>query len=309
MTMKYHNPVMLNESVEGLNIQPGKTYVDATFGGGGHAQKILEKLEGGRLIAFDQDEDARDNTFDDERLIFVKGNFRYLRNYLKYYQAFPCDGILADLGISSHQIDNPERGFSTRYDGPLDFRMNTSQSFTGEDLVNDYDFDDLVYALKNYGEIRNAKALAKGIINARQNERLNSIEQFKKHVEKYAQRNMEYKYLARVFQVIRIEVNQEMQALEQLLRDVPEALKPGGRLVVISYHSLEDRMVKNMIKTGNLEGNLDKDFYGNVRKPLEAINRKPITPSEEETEKNPRARSAKLRIAQKVDYEKTEKEK
>lgn len=307
--MKYHKPVMLNESVEGLNIQPGKTYVDATFGGGGHAQKILEKLDGGRLIAFDQDEDARDNTFDDERLIFVKGNFRYLRNYLKYYQAFPCDGILADLGISSHQIDNPGRGFSTRYDGPLDFRMNTSQSFTGEDLVNDYDFDDLVYALKNYGEIKNAKALAKGIIKARQNERLNSIEQLKKHVEKYAQRNMEYKYLARVFQAIRIEVNQEMQALEQLLRDVPEALKPGGRLVVISYHSLEDRMVKNMIKTGNLEGNLDKDFYGNVRKPLEAINRKPITPSEEETENNPRARSAKLRIAQKVDYEKTEKEK
>ncbi|MCF8218414.1 MAG: 16S rRNA (cytosine(1402)-N(4))-methyltransferase RsmH [Bacteroidales bacterium] len=306
MTMNYHKPVLLDESVEGLNIQPGKTYIDVTYGGGGHAKKILEKLEGGQLIAFDQDEDARGNWIEDERLIFVKGNFRYLKNYLKYYQAFPCDGILADLGISSHQIDDPARGFSTRYDGPLDFRMNTDQQFTGEDLVNDYSPGDLMFVLKNYGEIKNAKALAKGIVKAREEERLSTIEQFKKLVEKYAPRYSEHKYLAKVFQAIRIEVNQEMQALKQMLMDVSGVLKPGGRLVVISYHSLEDRLVKNLIRAGNLEGTLDKDFYGNVKKPFEAINRKPIVPSEEEIARNPRARSAKLRIAQKVENDKEE---
>ncbi len=296
----YHRPVLLKESVEGLNIQPGKTYVDLTFGGGGHSKKILEMMDGGTLIAFDQDVDAHRNAIEDERLILVQGNFRYLKNYLKYYSAWPCDGILADLGISSHQIDDPERGLSVRFEGPLDFRMNKSRELTGEDVLNEYDEDQLKVMLKEYGEVKNAGALAKGILKARSEQRLSSTGQFKKVVEKYAPPRAEQKYLARVFQAVRIEVNREMEALEEMLMAAVEALKPGGRLVVISYHSLEDRMVKNLIRSGNTGGRIEKDFFGNVQKPLLAVNRKVIIPSAEEVEENPRARSAKLRIAQKI---------
>ncbi|MCF8331829.1 MAG: 16S rRNA (cytosine(1402)-N(4))-methyltransferase RsmH [Bacteroidales bacterium] len=299
MIKMYHKPVLVEESVEGLNISPDKIYVDVTFGGGGHAKKILERLEGGRLIAFDQDEEALANRHMDERLIMVKGNFRYLKNYLKYYGAYPCDGIIADLGISSHQIDDPGRGFSTRFDGPLDFRMNTSQEYTAGELLNTIDMRSLVMVLSSYGEIQNAKSLARGIVEARKKERFKTIGQFKELLEKYAPQKNRLKYFARVFQAIRIEVNQEIYALEDFLLAIPDALKPGGRLSVISYHSLEDRLVKNFIKAGNLTGDIQKDFYGNVHKPLHAVNRKVITPSEEEVNKNPRARSAKLRIAQK----------
>jgi 16S rRNA (cytosine1402-N4)-methyltransferase len=295
----YHKPVLLDESVEGLDVRPGGVYVDVTFGGGGHSRKILEMLDGGKLIAFDQDADAGRNLIDDDRLVLVKANFRYLKNFLKYYNAYPCDGILADLGISSHQIDDPARGFSTRYDGPLDFRMNVSQKFSGEDMVNDYDAEKMAKVFRDYGEVKNAWPLAKGIVKAREEERLTTIARFREVVEGFAPKKAEHKYLAKVFQAVRIEVNQEMQALEDMLMAAAEVLKPGGRLSVISYHSLEDRLVKNLIKAGNLQGKLQKDFYGNVLKPLEAVNRKLIVPSEEEIKENPRARSAKLRIAEK----------
>ena len=230
MTKIYHKPVLLEQSTDGLNIRPGKIYVDVTFGGGGHTKKILEKLEGGRLIAFDQDEDAWANRPEDERLTMVKGNFRYLKNYLKYFEAYPCDGILADLGISSHQIDEPGRGFSTRFDGPLDFRMDTSQKYTGEDLLNTMDVGGLVRIFSRYGEVKNAKSLARGIIEERQNERFRTIGQLKEVLAKFAPVKTRHKYFAKVFQAIRIEVNQEIQALEDFLRAVPEALSPGGRL-------------------------------------------------------------------------------
>ncbi|MFO8086470.1 MAG: 16S rRNA (cytosine(1402)-N(4))-methyltransferase RsmH [Bacteroidales bacterium] len=297
----YHRPVLLEESVSGLNIQPGKTYVDVTFGGGGHSKKILDMLAGGRLIAFDQDEQALANRIDDERLILVKGNFKYLKNYLKYYQAYPCDGILADLGISSHQIDRAERGFSTRFDGPLDFRMNREHDFSGKQLLNEYSDDQLKRVFFHYGEIKNATALARMIVKYRKQKQLETIGQLKSILEPFAPRGVEYKYFAKVFQAIRIEVNQEMEALEQFLAAVPDALKPGGRLSVIAYHSLEDRAVKNFIKAGNLQGQLQKDFYGNVQRPLEPLYRKVIKPTEKEIAENPRARSAKLRIAQKVE--------
>ncbi|MFO8053963.1 MAG: 16S rRNA (cytosine(1402)-N(4))-methyltransferase RsmH [Bacteroidales bacterium] len=294
----YHNPVMLTETIDGLGIQAGKTYVDITYGGGGHAEKILEKLGKGRLIALDQDADALKNQINDERLVLIKGNFRYLKNYLKYYNAYPCDGILADLGISSFQIDCPERGFSTRYDGPLDFRMNKSASFTGEDLLNEYGQNELTRVFRQYGEVKNAPALAAGIIKSRGSERLRSVSQFKRVLSKYTPARSANKYLAKVFQAIRIEVNQEMQVLEDMLLQTPGALKPGGRLVVIAYHSLEDRLVKNLIRSGNLKGELQKDFYGEVHKPFNAVNNKPVVPSSLEIRDNPRARSAKLRVAE-----------
>lgn len=300
MKTNYHKPVLLDESVSGLNIQPGGVYVDVTYGGGGHSRKILDIMDGGKLIAFDQDRDASENYFNDVRLFFVDGNFRYLKNYLKYYDAYPCDGILADLGVASHQIDDPERGFSTRFDGPLDLRMDKRQEFSARELINSYEFEELSRVLKNYGEIKNARAVARAIIRARSEKTLANTGQLKEVISKFSSPQIRQKFLAKVFQAIRIEVNQEMKVLEEFLSATPEALKPGGRLSVISYHSLEDRMVKNMIKAGNIQGEMVKDFYGNVQKPFHAINKKVIISSDEEIKNNSRARSARLRIAEKI---------
>lgn len=299
MKSDYHKPVLLEESINGLNIRPGGIYVDVTFGGGGHSSRMLQVMKGGKLIAFDRDADTRENIIDDRRLIMVDGNFRYLKNYLKYFNAYPCDGILADLGVSSHQINDPKRGFSTRFDGPLDFRMNEQQSFSGEELLNTYPFEKMTEIFKQYGELRNARAIANAICKAREENRLTHTGQLKEIVEKLAPAKTKQKFWAKVFQAIRIEVNQELDALKDMLEASADVLKTGGRLVVIAYHSLEDRIIKNMVKTGNTQGIVNKDFYGNILKSFEAVNKNIITASGEEIRENPRARSAKLRIAKK----------
>ena len=296
----YHQPALLHECIEGLGINPSGVYADLTFGGGGHSREILAKLNAdGRLLAFDQDEDAISNAIDDARFTLVNENFRYLKNFLRLHKAFPVDGILADLGISSHQIDTPERGFATRFEGPLDMRMARNQGITASDMVNTYPEEKLLSVFKLYGEISNARQLAAKIVEARIKP-ITTTGELKEAIKSCMPPNYENKYLAQVFQAIRIEINDEMGALQAMLKQCADALKPGGRLVVISYHSLEDRLVKNYIKAGNLEGELHKDFYGNVLTPFKSITRKPITPSEEELAGNPRSRSAKLRIAQKI---------
>jgi len=296
----YHQPALLHECIEGLGINPSGVYADLTFGGGGHSREILAKLNAdGRLLAFDQDEDAISNAIDDARFTLVNENFRYLKNFLRLHKAFPVDGILADLGISSHQIDTPERGFATRFEGPLDMRMACNQGITASDMVNTYPEEKLLSVFKLYGEISNARQLAAKIVEARIKP-ITTTGELKEAIKSCMPPNYENKYLAQVFQAIRIEINDEMGALQAMLKQCADALKPGGRLVVISYHSLEDRLVKNYIKAGNLEGELQKDFYGNVLTPFKSITRKPITPSEEELASNPRSRSAKLRIAQKI---------
>lgn len=296
----YHQPALLHECIEGLGINPSGVYADLTFGGGGHSREILAKLNAdGRLLAFDQDEDAISNAIDDARFTLVNENFRYLKNFLRLHKAFPVDGILADLGISSHQIDTPERGFATRFEGPLDMRMARNQGITASDMVNTYPEEKLLSVFKLYGEISNARQLAAKIVEAR-TKPITTTGELKEAIKSCMPPNYENKYLAQVFQAIRIEINDEMGALQAMLKQCADALKPGGRLVVISYHSLEDRLVKNYIKAGNLEGELQKDFYGNVLTPFKSITRKPITPSEEELASNPRSRSAKLRIAQKI---------
>ncbi|HNW52732.1 MAG TPA: 16S rRNA (cytosine(1402)-N(4))-methyltransferase RsmH [Bacteroidales bacterium] len=296
----YHQPALLHECIEGLGINPSGVYADLTFGGGGHSREILAKLNAdGRLLAFDQDEDAISNAIDDARFTLVNENFRYLKNFLRLHKAFPVDGILADLGISSHQIDTPERGFATRFEGPLDMRMARNQGITASDMVNTYPEEKLLSVFKLYGEISNARQLAAKIVEARIKP-ITTTGELKEAIKSCMPPNYENKYLAQVFQAIRIEINDEMGALQAMLKQCADALKPGGRLVVISYHSLEDRLVKNYIKAGNLEGELQKDFYGNVLTPFKSITRKPITPSEEELASNPRSRSAKLRIAQKI---------
>ncbi len=296
----YHQPALLHECIEGLRINPSGIYADLTFGGGGHSGEILQKLNaGGRLIAFDQDEDAIGNTIEDERFILLTENFRYIKNFLRLHKALPLDGILADLGISSHQIDTPDRGFATRYEGPLDMRMARKQANTAADLINNYPEEKLKSVFKLYGEIANARQLAYKIVQARTNP-ITTTSELKEAIKSCLPYKNEYKYLAQVFQAIRIELNDEMGALQAMLKQSADVLKPGGRLVVISYHSLEDRLVKNFIKSGNFEGELEKDFYGNIISPLTSITRKPITPSTAELENNPRSRSAKLRIAQKV---------
>jgi len=293
----YHKPVMLSESIEGLNIRPDGVYVDLTFGGGGHTGEILRSLDaGGKLIAFDQDEDARRNMPDDPRFILVDQNFRYMINFLRYFRAIPVDGILADLGISSHHIDDPARGFATRFDGPLDMRMNRKQELTAARVLNTYSEERLRNLFMRYGEIGNARQLAAVIVNGRVSP-LSTVEELKYIIKPMVPKKIEHKYLAQVFQAIRIEVNDELGALKTMLRQVPKALKPGGRFVVISYHSLEDRLVKNFIRCGNFDGEPQKDFFGNISSPLEAVNRKAVLPGEEELEQNPRSRSAKLRIA------------
>jgi 16S rRNA (cytosine1402-N4)-methyltransferase len=294
----YHNPVMLQECIEALNIKPGGTYVDVTFGGGGHSREILKHLgEGGRLIAFDQDADAQQNIIKDDRFEFVDQNFRYLKNFCRLHGAMPVDGILADLGVSSYQFDQADRGFSIRFDAELDMRMNQSSELTAKQVVNTYAEAELHRIFGIYGEIQNAKSLARTIATARLNGPLNTIADLKNAIAGLIPRGKENKYLAQVFQALRIEVNQELEALKDFLTQTAEVLGTGGRLVVMSYHSLEDRLVKNFIAKGKFSGEVEKDFYGNDQKPLEAVSRGAITATEEEIIENNRARSAKLRIA------------
>jgi 16S rRNA (cytosine1402-N4)-methyltransferase len=304
----YHRPVMLAECIEGLNIDPEGVYVDVTFGGGGHSVKILELLSGeGRLIAFDQDEDAKQQAqkIKSRSFTFCQANFKYMKKYLKLNGVTKVKGILADLGVSSHQIDSPERGFSTRFDGPLDMRMGTSASQTAADVLNEYEEEELHKVFGMYGEVRNAKTVARTIAQTRVNNPFRRTEDLKQALMSVAPRGKENKYFAQVFQALRIEVNQEMKALEDFLHQSGEVVEPGGRLVVMSYHSLEDRMVKNYMQKGKVFGDVDKDFYGNEIKPFEVVNRKPLEASEEEVAENKRARSAKLRVAERIKEKKT----
>jgi 16S rRNA (cytosine1402-N4)-methyltransferase len=298
--MMYHIPVLLAECIEGLNIRPDGIYVDVTFGSGGHSRKILEKLSSGKLIAFDQDKDADRNLIPDDRFLFINQNFRFIKNFLKFNGIGHIDGLLADLGISSWQIDQPGRGFSTRLDGPLDMRMNQEMGITAGEIINSYTKDLLTKIFKQYGEIENAGRLAAEIINERSLHQIETTDDLKTIILKVAPRGKENQYLAKVFQGIRIEVNEELESLRELIKSADELLNPGGRLVVISYHSLEDRLVKNYIRTGNFEGTQVKDFYGNLISPLKPVNRKAIVPGEKEQLNNPRSRSAKLRIAEKI---------
>jgi 16S rRNA (cytosine1402-N4)-methyltransferase len=297
--MVFHRSVLLKESIEALLLQPGGIYVDATYGGGGHAKEILEKLEDGKLFAFDQDEDAMKNKIEDSRLTLIHQNFKYLKNFLKLYKAVPVDGILADLGISSHQIDVPERGFSTRYDGILDMRMDTKHKLMAKDVLQEYDEEQLFRVLKDYGEIRNAKKIAKVIVEKRKSSSIKTTMELKEILQPLSERGKENKFFAQVFQALRIEVNQELETLKDLLEQSTEVLKTGGRLVVISYHSLEDKLVKNYFRAGNFEGEISKDFYGNPLVPLRVMTRKAIVPGAGEIADNSRARSARMRVAEK----------
>lgn len=299
-TTTYHIPVLLDESIDGMNLQPEGIYVDMTFGGGGHSKEILRRGESNiRLFSFDQDQDAEKNIVNDKRFTFVRSNFRYLYNFLRYYNVVQVDAILADLGVSSHHFDDSERGFSFRFDGNLDMRMNKRAGMTAAEIVNTYDEERLADIFYLYGELKNSRKLASAIVKARSNKQIVTIGDFLDIVKPMFGREREKKELAKVFQALRIEVNQEMEALKEMLYAATEALKPGGRLVVITYHSLEDRMVKNMMKTGNIEGKMTQDFFGNVQTPFRLVNNKVIVASDEEVTRNPRSRSAKLRIAEK----------
>lgn len=300
MQMSYHKPVLLDKSVEGLNIIPDGYYIDVTYGGGGHSKKILELLKNGKLLAFDKDQDSMNNKIDDKRLILVNADYAYLKNYALLHDMKQVDGIIADLGISSHQIDVAERGFSTRLQGPLDMRMDTQNPLTAEYIINTYTQEQLKTIFSEYGEIQNASYLALTIIKARELRPIKTIDDLKAGIKTCYKKFEEHKYLAKVFQTLRIEVNDELNNLKKMLLQTTDLLKSGGRLVVIAYHSLEDRLIKNFIKTGNLEGKVNKDFYGNLITPFTLITRKPVVPDEKEVENNSRARSAKLRIAQKI---------
>ncbi|MFM2400581.1 MAG: rRNA ((1402)-N(4))-methyltransferase [Bacteroidota bacterium] len=294
---------MLSECIDGLRIDPAGTYVDVTFGGGGHSKAILAKLgPEGKLFSFDQDPDAWEQAekIDDERLTLITANFRHLEKYLRLHRVKLVDGILADFGVSSFQLDAPERGFSIRFDGPLDMRMGPSASMTAAELLNGYSASELQRILGMYGEVKNAKTLAQAIIQARTTKPLETTQEFKEILNKLAPKHREFKYFAQVFQAIRIEVNQELAVIEEFLAQAPSVLKPEGRLVIMSFHSLEDRLVKNFIKAGNVQGKEDKDLFGVVHRPLESVTRKPTTASEDELKLNPRSRSAKLRIASKL---------
>lgn len=297
--MKYHVPVLLNESIEGLNINPKGIYIDATFGGGGHSTAILKKLDGGHLFGFDQDADAKQNALQSEQFTFVYHNFAYVKNFMQFFEVGQVDGILADLGVSSHHFDEAERGFSFRFDGPLDMRMDRSVKKSATNVVNEYDEQQLTDVFKNYGEIANARRLAQEILSRRSIAPIRTTEELKQIGQRFCNPQTESKYLSQIFQALRIEVNNEMQALKDFLQGGLEILKPKGRFVVITYHSLEDRLVKNFFKTGNIEGKMEQDFYGNVRTPFTAISKKVIVPSDEEIKENNRARSAKLRIVEK----------
>jgi len=294
----YHNPVMLEECIEGLKIHPDGVYADVTYGGGGHSRAILSKLTTGHLYAFDQDEDAQQNIIDDPRFTFIPQNFKYFKNFIQLYHNGKIDGVLADLGVSSHQFDTPEKGFSTRFEGHLDMRMSQSNPTDAAIIVNTYDQADLARILSLYGEVQQAHLVAADIVMARDNEPIETTEELKAAVARRLPRGRENKVLAQIFQALRIEVNQELEALTAFLSQCADVLNPGGRLVVMSYHSLEDRLVKNFMKTGNAEGKEVKDFFGNLLTPYRLITRKPTVPSDEEMERNSRARSAKLRIAE-----------
>ena len=296
----YHIPVLLMPSVDGMNIRPDGIYADMTFGGGGHSREILARLgDGGRLLSFDQDEDAERNIVDNPHFTFVRSNFRYLKNFLRYHGIEQVDGILADLGVSSHHFDDSERGFSFRGDGPLDMRMNKRAGITAADVVNNYSEERLADIFYLYGELKNSRKIASVLAKARAIQPINTIGEFLEVIKPLFGREREKKELAKVFQALRIEVNHEMEALKEMLCATAEVLRPGGRLAVITYHSLEDRLVKNMMKTGNVEGKMEKDFFGNVETPFRLVNNKVIVPDEEEIAANPRSRSAKLRIAEK----------
>jgi 16S rRNA (cytosine1402-N4)-methyltransferase len=298
--MGYHEAVLLKESIAGLRIDPNGTYVDVTFGGGGHSKSILEKLDKGTLFAFDQDTDAQKNSIDDNRFVLINQNFRFMQKFLRLEGVLKVDGILADLGVSSYQFDTAERGFSIREEGELDMRMNTTQELSAKQVVNEYELDDLCRIFREYGELKNAYSLAKSILSARENGEILTTEDLKEAVKKHVPPHKSNKILAQLFQAIRIEVNDELKALKEMLLQSVDLLKEGGRLSVISYHSLEDRLVKNLIKSGNFKGEIEKDFYGVPKVILKAISKKPITASEEELESNPRSRSAKLRLSEKL---------
>ena len=300
-SLTYHVPVLLNESVDGLNIKAGGVYVDVTFGGGGHSKEILSRLpEGAHLFSFDQDADAERNIIADDKFTFVRSNFRYIKNFMRYHEVDGIDGVLADLGVSSHHFDDSERGFSFRFDGKLDMRMNQRAGKTAADIVNTYEEEALADLFYLYGELKNSRKIASAIVKARSTKALRTIEDLLNIVKPMFGREREKKELAKVFQALRIEVNQEMDALKEMLLAVTELLKPGGRLSVITYHSLEDRIVKNLMKTGNCEGKEEKDFFGRSSSPYKLINNKVIVPDADEQERNPRSRSAKLRIAEKI---------
>lgn len=299
--MNYHNPVLLQTCIDNLITNPSGTYVDVTFGGGGHSRAILNTLDsGGKLLAFDQDEDSHANLIDDERFQFVPSNFKNLTRFLQYHRAYPVDGILADLGISSHQIDTAERGFSYSKDGILDMRMNTQAGISAREIINEWDEQQLSRIFFTYGELREGRQLARQIIKKRAEQSIDTTLQLSEILKACLPKGKENKYLSKIFQALRIEVNKEMEVLESFLTQTTAALKPGGRLVIISYHSLEDRLVKNFMRSGNLNGEVEKDFFGNPLTPFKLISRKAIIPDEEEIMTNPRARSAKLRIAEKI---------
>ena len=297
----YHVPVLLAESVDGLAIQPDSILVDVTFGGGGHSREILRRLgEKGHLYSFDQDADAEQNIVDDDRFTFIRSNFRYLKNWMRYYEVDGIDGLLADLGVSSHHFDDETRGFSFRFDAPLDMRMNKRAGMTAADILNNYIEEQLADIFYLYGELKNARKVASVIVKARQEISIQTTGQLLELTDKLFPREREKKEVTKLFQALRIEVNHEMDALREMLSGACQLLKPGGRLSVITYHSLEDRIVKNVMRAGNAEGKVEQDFFGRVKSPLHLINNRVITASEEELEANPRSRSAKLRIAEKV---------
>lgn len=297
----YHIPALLNECLEGLNISPNGTYVDVTFGGGGHSRGIVEKLgEGGRLFSFDQDSDAEKNIIDDKRFTFVKSNFRFLKNFMQYHGVSEVDGIIADLGVSFHHFDEADRGFSFRFDGKLDMRMNRKGGKSAADIINRYPEDKIADILYYYGEMRNARRIASAIVRKRENKAIETTSDLLAIIKDMVNPKQEKKELAQIFQALRIEVNDEMASLKSMLLQSAAILKPGGRMVVLTYHSLEDRIVKDFFKFGNFEGKAEKDFFGRVIAPLKQVNNKVIVPTDEEIERNPRSRSAKLRIAEKL---------
>jgi len=296
----YHNPVLLKESVDGLNIKENGVYVDVTFGGGGHSNEILKRLGAdGKLVAFDQDAEALENSIDDERFTLINENFRYLKQFLKFYGILKVDGILADFGVSSHQFDKAERGFSTRFDADLDMRMNNQSELSAFEVINSYEYDDLRKVFFQFGELRNADEMARKIVDEREKEPIKTTMRLKEVLQRFLPQSKEHKIIAQVYQAIRIEVNQELTAIEEFLKQSVDLLDVGGRISLISYHSLEDRLVKNFIRAGKFEGEAEKDFYGNTNVPFKKVE-KLIVPSKEEINKNNRARSAKLRIAERI---------
>ena len=297
----YHVPVLLHESIDGLAIKSGGIYIDVTFGGGGHSKEILRRLDGkAHLYSFDQDPDAEKNIVNDDRFTFVRSNFRYLKNWMRYYGVDHIDGLLADLGVSSHHFDDETRGFSFRFDAPLDMRMNKRAGVTAAEILNGYDEEQLADIFYLYGELKNARKIASVIVKTRNDKKIETTGDLMNATEKFFQREREKKEMAKMFQALRIEVNHEMDALKEMLNGAKDLLGEGGRLSVITYHSLEDRIVKNMMKAGNVEGKIKQDFFGRIEAPFRLINNKVIVPSDEEQQQNPRSRSAKLRIAEKI---------